>query len=142
LSDGTTLAVLSAPDMRTPIAHCLAWPDRSHGAAPRLDLAALGGLSFERPDSERFPALRVARAALELGGGATNILNAANEIAVAAFLSGGIGFLEIAEMVEDTIERAAGLNLTRPPATIAEARALDGEGRRIAMELVTRREAV
>ena len=142
LSDGTTLAALSPPDMRTPIAHCLAWPERSRAAVPRLDLAGLGGLSFERPDYDRFPALRIARSALELGGGATNILNAANEIAVAAFLAGGIGFLEIAEMVEDTIARAAGLSLTRAPATIAEAHALDREGRRIATELVTRREAV
>jgi 1-deoxy-D-xylulose-5-phosphate reductoisomerase len=142
LADGTTLAALSAPDMRTPIAHCLTWPARNHSSAPRLDLAALGALSFEEPDIDRFPALRIARTALESGGGATNILNAANEVAVAAFLSGGIGFLEIAEMAEDTVARAAGLNLTRAPATIAEARALDQEGRRIATELVTRREAV
>jgi 1-deoxy-D-xylulose-5-phosphate reductoisomerase len=137
--DGSTLAAMSPPDMRTPIAHCLAWPRRSEVASARLDLVAVGSLTFEAPDPERFPALRLAREALESGGGATNILNAANEIAVAAFLSGGIGFLEIAGMVEDTLDRAAGLNLTRAPATIDEALALDGHGRRIATELVERR---
>jgi 1-deoxy-D-xylulose-5-phosphate reductoisomerase len=140
--DGSTLAAMSPPDMRTPIAHCLAWPRRSEVAAARLDLAALGSLTFEAPDPVRFPALRLAREALYAGGGATNILNAANEIAVAAFLAGGIGYLEIAEMVEQTLDRAAGMNLTQAPTTIAEALALDQQGRRIATELVSRREVV
>jgi 1-deoxy-D-xylulose-5-phosphate reductoisomerase len=140
--DGSTLAAMSPPDMRTPIAHCLAWPRRSDVASARLDLASIGALTFEAPDPERFPALRLAREALEAGGGATNILNAANEVAVATFLAGGIGYLEIAEMVEETLDRAAGLNLTATPATVGEALALDAEGRRIAADLVRQREAV
>jgi 1-deoxy-D-xylulose-5-phosphate reductoisomerase len=140
--DGSTLAAMSPPDMRTPIAHCLAWPRRSEVAAARLDLAALGSLTFEAPDPVRFPALRLAREALYAGGGATNILNAANEIAVAAFLAGGIGYLEIAEMVEQTLDRATGMNLMRAPTSVAEALALDQQGRRIATELVSRREVV
>jgi 1-deoxy-D-xylulose-5-phosphate reductoisomerase len=140
--DGTSAAALSPPDMRTPIAYCMSWPRLNAVSRPSIDLAAVGRLSFEAPDLERFPALRLARSTLESGGGATNILNAANEIAVAAFLAGRIGFLEIAEMVHDTIDRASGLNLIRTPETIAEALALDREGRRLAAERVMRREAV
>jgi 1-deoxy-D-xylulose-5-phosphate reductoisomerase len=140
--DGSMLAEMGAPDMRTPIAYCLAWPSREPAASARLDLAALGSLTFERPDHARFPALEIARQALDAGGSATNILNAANEIAVAAFLSGAIGFLEIAQLVEHTIERAVGLLPNRVPATVEEALAFDREGRRIAMELMTRRVTV
>ena len=136
-SDGYLLAALSPPDMRTPIAHCLAWPERSNPVSvKRLDLAEIGNLSFEAPDLERFPALKIARAALDTGGWATNILSAANEVAVAAFLAGRIGFLEIARIVEKAIERAATTVSPAPPATIDEAIALDAEGRRIAAELV------
>ncbi len=141
LRDGSVLAAMSAPDMRTPIAHALAWPD--YPAAGRtLDLASIGSLSFEAPDPDRFPALGIARSALAMGGAATNILNAANEIAVAAYLSGSIGFLEIARLVEETLDRAAALDLGRAPATIEEALDLDREGRRIATDIATRREAV
>jgi 1-deoxy-D-xylulose-5-phosphate reductoisomerase len=137
-TDGYTLAALSAPDMRTPIAHCLAWPAPSHGAGRRLDLSTLSLLEFATPDLVRFPALRVAREALEAGGGATNILNAANEIAVIAFLAGRIGFLEIAGIAADTLTEAGAL-VSRAPATIDEAVALDGEARRCAEALVAKR---
>jgi 1-deoxy-D-xylulose-5-phosphate reductoisomerase len=136
--DGSMLAQISAPDMRTPIAHCLAWPERTSSGSTRLDLAALGTLSFERPDPRRFPALRLAREALAAGGWATNIMNAANEIAVEAFLRHRIGFLEIAELVEETVERAAGLSTKTPDSTEA-ALDLDREGRRIALELMEHR---
>jgi 1-deoxy-D-xylulose-5-phosphate reductoisomerase len=102
-SDGSVLAQLGSPDMRTPIANALGWPRRIGAPSPRLDLAALGRLAFEAPDLERFPALRLARAALVAGGGAPTVLNAANEIAVAAFLDGRIGFLDIAVVVEETL---------------------------------------
>ncbi len=136
--DGSMLAQMSAPDMRTPIAHCLAWPERTESGSPRLDLAALGSLTFERPDPRRFPALRIAREALAAGGWATNIMNAANEIAVDAFLRHRIGFLEIAELVEETVARAAGL-ATETPASTEAALNLDREGRRIALELMQAR---
>ncbi|WP_428393780.1 1-deoxy-D-xylulose-5-phosphate reductoisomerase [Lichenicoccus sp.] len=99
-SDGSVLAQLGAPDMRIPIAHTLAWPQRIRTNAPRLDLAALGRLDFEPPDPVRFPALRLARAALRAGGAAPAILSAANEVAVAIFLARGLGFLDIARLVE------------------------------------------
>lgn len=134
--DGSMLAQMSAPDMRTPIAHCLAWPGRRPAASPRLDLTDLGQLTFQRPDLERFPALGLARHALEAGGWATNILNAANEIAVQAFLDDEIGFLEIAGIVEESISRAASLRFPPTPMSAEEAMLLDQEGRRIARDLV------
>ena len=120
----------------------LAWPARSQVPGQRLDLARIGKLTFERPDLDRFPALKLARSALEAGGWATNILNAANEIAVAAYLAGTIGFLEIARVVEQSIERAAVEGFVQPPTTIKDALALDKEGRRIAAGLLGRRETV
>jgi len=102
--DGSVLAQLGSPDMRTPIAYALAWPDRIETPAKRLDLAAIGRLTFEPPDEDRFPALRVAREALLRGGGCPTVLNAANETAVHAFLEGRIGFLDIVETVERTLE--------------------------------------
>ena len=104
--DGSTLAQLGPPDMRTPIACALAWPDRLPWPAPRLDLAAMGQLSFEAPDERRFPALALARAALTAGGAAPAVFNAANEIAVAAFLDRRIGFLDIASAISETLDRA------------------------------------
>ena len=106
--DGSVLAQLGSPDMRTPIAHALGWPKRIAAPSPRLDLARLGRLTFEPPDLERFPALRLARAALLAGGGAPTVLNAANEVAVAAFLDSRIGFLDIAAIVEDTLAALPG----------------------------------
>ena len=140
--DGSMIAEMSTPDMRMPIAHCLAWPARSKVPGVRLDLARIGKLTFERPDVDRFPALKLARSALEAGGWATNILNAANEIAVAAYLAGTIGFLEIARVVEQSVERAAVEGLVQSPTTIKDALALDKEGRRIAAGLLGRRETV
>jgi len=101
--DGSTLAQLGTPDMRIPIAYALAWPDRMATPCERLDLARIARLDFSEPDPTRFPALGLAWAALRAGGAATNILNAANEIAVAAFLAGRIGFLDIATTVEETL---------------------------------------
>jgi 1-deoxy-D-xylulose-5-phosphate reductoisomerase len=101
--DGSVLAQLGPPDMRTPIAYALAWPERIAAPTKRLDLAAIGRLSFEPPDERRFPALRVARDALNCGGGWPTVLNAANETAVGAFLEGRIGFLDIVETVERTL---------------------------------------
>jgi 1-deoxy-D-xylulose-5-phosphate reductoisomerase len=101
--DGSVLAQLGQPDMRTPIAYALAWPERMTTPVERLDLATIGSLTFEPPDDVRFPALALARAALRAGGTAPITLNAANEEAVAAFLAGGLGFLEIPEIVEQTL---------------------------------------
>jgi 1-deoxy-D-xylulose-5-phosphate reductoisomerase len=109
--DGSVLAQLGSPDMRTPIAYALAWPDRIAAPTKRLDLAAIGKLTFEAPDEERFPALRVAREALLRGGGAPTVLNAANETAVHAFLEGRIGFLDIVEAVEATLAAVPADNL-------------------------------
>ncbi|WP_340265163.1 1-deoxy-D-xylulose-5-phosphate reductoisomerase [Sphingobium mellinum] len=103
--DRSTLAQLGSPDMRIPIASTLAWPQRMGTPCQPLDLAKVGRLDFEAPDPERFPALRLARHAAEQGGAAPAILNAANEIAVAAFLAGAIGFLDIAMIVEDVLNR-------------------------------------
>jgi 1-deoxy-D-xylulose-5-phosphate reductoisomerase len=103
-TDGSMLAQMGSPDMRTPIASALGWPDRIPAPTARLDLAALARLTFEAPDPVRFPALRLARQALVEGGTAPTVLNAANEIAVAAFLQRQIGFLEIASTVERTLE--------------------------------------
>lgn len=102
--DGSVLAQLGTPDMRTPIAYALGWPDRIAAPSPRLEFSTLGALTFEAPDPVRFPALRLAREALQIGGIAPTILNAANEIAVSAFLSSEIGFLDIARAVEDTLQ--------------------------------------
>lgn len=139
--DGTTIAAMSPPDMRTPIAHCLSWPARDAIGGVGLDLAKVGRLTFEKPDLDKFPALRIARQALDAGGWATNVLNAANEVAVAAYLSGNIGFLEIARLVEDTMDEAAASGLDRSPESIKAALALDKEGRRIATGLIARHQA-
>ncbi len=102
--DGSSIAQLGPPDMRGPIVCALTWPDRLSWSAPRMDLAAIGALSFYQPDSARFPAMMLAREALRMGGGAPAALNAANESAVAAFLQRRIGFLEIAAIVGETLE--------------------------------------
>ncbi|CAK0773065.1 1-deoxy-D-xylulose 5-phosphate reductoisomerase [Azospirillaceae bacterium] len=103
--DGSVLAQLGSPDMRTPIAYALAWPARMATPTERLDLARLKQLTFEAPDQTRFPALRLARESLQSGGSAPTILNAANEIAVQAFLEGRIGFLDIERIVETTLTK-------------------------------------
>jgi 1-deoxy-D-xylulose-5-phosphate reductoisomerase len=134
--DGSLIAQLGSPDMRIPIAHCLAWPKRISGPAQRLDLARHGTLAFEHPDLERFPALALARQALEAGGGAPTVLNAANEIAVAAFLAHGLKFLGIAALVEATLAAAARRGLTREPTSIDDALAVDHDSRLLAAELL------
>lgn len=126
--DGSVLAQLSEPDMRTPIAYCLAWPDRMPLSVKRLDLARCGTLTFEAPDGERFPALNLARAALRAGGGAPIVLNAANEVAVAAFLERRIAFLDIPRLVEATLEAAAAQGLVgagNSPSSFAAIEELD-----------------
>jgi 1-deoxy-D-xylulose-5-phosphate reductoisomerase len=107
-TDGAVFAHMGAPDMRAPIAAALSWPERIEGAAPMLDLAAVARLEFEAPDEVRFPALRLARAAMRGGGRAPAVLNAANEIAVEAFLDRRIGFLDIARVVEEVLSALAG----------------------------------
>ena len=106
--DGSVLAQLGSPDMRVPISYALAWPDRMPTPVNRLDLAAIARLTFEPPDAQRFPALTLARHALKSGGAAPTILNAANEVAVAAFLGNRIGFLDIAAIVDQVLDRLAG----------------------------------
>lgn len=133
--DGSVLAQLGTPDMRTPIAYALGWPRRISAPSPRLDLARLGSLTFEAPDSERFPALRLVRRALQSGGAAPTIMNAANEVAVASFLDRRIGFLEIAAVVEETLEAVAGPALT----SVDDVLAADAEARRHAREACARR---
>ena len=108
--DGSILAQLGSPDMRIPIAYALAWPERLETPAQRLDLAAIGGLDFEKPDLQRFPALRLAREALERGGSAPIVLNAANEVAVANFLAGTIRFTEIVAIVEEALQEGQFIN--------------------------------
>ena len=105
--DGSMLAQLGQPDMRIPIAYTLGWPDRIRVPTPRLDLAAVARLTFATPDAGRFPALRLARDALREGGAAPTVLNAANEVAVGAFLAGRLGFLDIAAVVERVLERSS-----------------------------------
>jgi len=122
--DGSTIAGMASPDMRTPIAHCLAYPDRIESGVAAPDLAELGRLTFEAPDLARFPALRIAREALAEGEGAPTVLNAANEIAVAAFLDGRIGFGALAPLVERTLELMRAAGETSMPATVAEAVAI------------------
>lgn len=107
--DGGLIAQMGMPDMRTPIAHALAWPSRVETSVSRLDLPALGRLTFEAPDPERFPALGLARAAFTAGGANPVILNAANEVAVDAFLNGHVGFLDIAAIVAESLERGEGI---------------------------------
>lgn len=128
--DGSILAQMGPSDMRVPIAHCLAWPQRMATPMAPLDFVSVGRLDFEAPDPVRFPALALARAALDAGGARPAILNAANEIAVAAFLAGRCGFLEIAAIVADTLD---GYD-PAPPETLDAVLAIDAEARRLAGE--------
>lgn len=136
--DGSTLAQMGPPDMKTPIACALAWPDRIGWAAPRLDLAALGRLTFEAPDETRFPMLKLARQSLQAGGVAPIVFNAANEVAALAFLDRRLGFLNIAAVVADTLSRvtASGVDSGSQNACDA-ALAVDAQARRVA-ELTVR----
>jgi 1-deoxy-D-xylulose-5-phosphate reductoisomerase len=136
--DGAMLAQLASPDMRTPIALGLAWPRRMYAPTKRIDLAELGQLTFERPDEQRFPALTVARDALRRGGMAPGVLNAANEIAVEAFLAGRLGFLQIAQLVAETLEMADARGLTCAASNLAAVLAADGAARQLARNLLAK----
>lgn len=136
--DGSMLGQLGQPDMRIPIAYTLGWPKRIEADTPRLDLAEIGKLTFETPDDKRFPALRLARDALCAGGGAANVLNAANEIAVAAFLDQKIGFLDIAASVEATLESVSTSNIDN----LEQVFAVDREARIKCAELIEKRSAI
>lgn len=124
-SDGSVTAGMAPPDMRVPIAHCLGYPDRLTTPAPRLDFAKIATLTFEAPDFERFPALRLALDALAHGGGLTNVLNAANEIAVEAFLGRRIPFSGIARHVADACETALREGYAQAPESVEEALGVD-----------------
>jgi len=130
--DGSILAQLGTPDMRTPIAYALGWPDRMPAPSQRLDFASLGPLTFEAPDFQRFPALRLARQALQRGGSAPTILNAANEVAVYRFLSDRTSFLDIARIVESTLEAVP----HSPINSIDDVRLVDADARRVATEIL------
>src|SRR5690348_1596967 len=135
-TDGSVVAQLGSPDMRIPIAHCLAWPRRINGPSARLDLAALRQLTFEAPDLERFPALALARRALETGGAAPTILNAADEVAVGEFIAGKISFPAITALVEATLDRASKHDLLAEPGGIDAAIAVDHIARSMARDLL------
>jgi 1-deoxy-D-xylulose-5-phosphate reductoisomerase len=130
--DGSVLAQLGPADMRVPIAHALAWPSRMNTPVDRLDLAEIGSLDFEAPDDVRFPAISLARQALETGQGATAVLNAANEVAVQSFLDNLIGFLDIAELVHSVLDSVEAYSVR----TLDDFRALDTETRAVAESLV------
>jgi 1-deoxy-D-xylulose-5-phosphate reductoisomerase len=134
--DGSVVAQLGSPDMRIPIAHCLAWPRRINGPAARLDLAKVRELTFEAPDLDRFPALALARRAMESGGAAPTVLNAADEVAVAEFIAGRIGFTAIAALVEATLDAAGRRDLLAEPTTIDAAMAVDHIARNLAKDLL------
>jgi 1-deoxy-D-xylulose-5-phosphate reductoisomerase len=133
-ADGSVIAQLGHPDMRTPIAQALAYPERIDAGVPSLDLFRVGSLGFERPDFERFPALGLAYAALRSGGAAPATLNAANEVAVAAFLEGRLPFLQITAVIEETLNSVG----PGPLRTLEEVLAADAKGRARATQIVSR----
>ena len=132
--DGSLVAQLGSPDMRIPIAHCLAWPQRIDGPAPPLDLARVRELTFEDPDLVRFPALALARQAMETGGAAPTVLNAADEVAVAEFIAGRIAFPTIAAVVEATLDAAAARGLMGEPTELDAVLAVDHIARSLAQD--------
>lgn len=134
--DGSVVAQLGPADMRVPIAHCLAYPERLDGPVPRLDLAALRELTFENPDLTRFPALALARQAMMTGGAAPTVLNAADEVAVAEFMAGRLSFPGIAALVEATLDAAAKRGLLAEPVSVEAALAVDHTARGLARELL------
>lgn len=131
--DGSLMAELGVPDMRTPIGYCLAWPERRPTMVKPLDLSAIGTLTFEAADRDRFPCLPLAEAAMRRGEGAPCVLNAANEVAVEAFLADRIGFLDIAGLVETTLDRIDAEGGLSEPQSLAAATELDGRARKIAL---------
>ncbi len=139
--DGSVLAQLGTPDMRTPIATTLAWPDRTPSPSAKLDFAQVATLTFEPPDLKRFPCLRLARESIESGGVMPASLNASNEVAVAAFLDGAVKFLDIAAITEQVLEKVSGENSPARLTTLEEVVAADGEARRLAEEFAAARAA-
>lgn len=137
-TDGSTLAQMGPPDMRTPIAYSLSWPRRIETPARSLTVDDLASMTFENPDESRFPALRIAKQVLNHGGASGTIFNAANEIAVEAFLSGAISFMSIAELVERTLEQAGSELNSVAPDTIDEVIYTDEAARRLAKSLISR----
>ena len=135
--DGSVLAELGNPDMRTPIAYAMAWPERIAAGVPPLDLPAIARLSFEQPDLLRFPCLALAFRALRDGANAATVLNAANEVAVAAFLDGRLPFLAIAEIIAATLDAVPVRPMADLPAILAE----DANARSVATELLARKSA-
>lgn len=135
--DGSVLAQMGTPDMRTPIASALAWPGRIATPVERLDLARVASLTFQAVDHQRFPAVQLCRAALQRGGSATTILNAANEVAVDEFLSQNIGFPAITALVDATLSRAESDAMIAPLTSLDDVWAADGYGRRVARELAS-----
>ena len=140
--DGSIHAELGPADMRRPIGFCLHWPERVREPVSTLDLAEIAQLTFERPDLARFPALSLAMQALRQGGGAATVLNAANEVAVEAFLAGRIAFTAIPQIVEITLTAADSEGLLAVPQSIDEALELDAIARRLARADLKRRSAV
>jgi 1-deoxy-D-xylulose-5-phosphate reductoisomerase len=137
--DGGLIAHLGAPDMRHAIGYSLNWPDRTELPVARLDLAAIGKLTFSAPDPARYPALRLARAVMETGGTAGAAFNAAKEAALDAFIAGSIRFTDMADIVEETLARmSAGLNLGIPPSSLDNVLETDREARRIAADVIAR----
>jgi 1-deoxy-D-xylulose-5-phosphate reductoisomerase len=134
--DGSMLAQLASPDMRTPIALSLTWPSRMATPTKRIDLVELGQLSFERPDEERFMALALGRQVLKRGGMAPAVLNAANEVAVDAFLDGRLGFLQIAQLVAKTLDVAEGRGLLGVATDVGAIIAVDAAARQLALNLL------
>ena len=136
-SDGSLLAQLGAPDMRIPVAHCLAWPERAPANTDRISLVEIGQFTFEAPDYERFPCLRLAKEALEAGGSLPNIMNAANEIAVAAFLAGDIAFGGIAELVEKVMAEFVRRDEVGAASDVGDVLALDQAARNVARQILS-----
>jgi 1-deoxy-D-xylulose-5-phosphate reductoisomerase len=139
--DGSVHAELGAADMRRPIGYCLHWPERAREPVATLNLAEVAQLTFEKADTKRFPALGLAIQALKRGGGAATVLNAANEVAVEAFLGNRIGFTAIPQIVEIALTAAESEGLLASPSTIDEALELDSAARRIARADLKRRSA-
>lgn len=136
--DGSVLAQMASPDMRIPIAYALAWPDRAPVSTARLDLAAMGSLTFEAPDMARFPALNLCRAALDTSASATTALSAANEVAVEAFLESRIRFLDICRIVEEAMTALEGAEaglIAKSPSSFVEVAAVDQAARRVAHQI-------
>ena len=135
-SDRSVVAQLGAPDMRIPIAHCLGWPERISGPSAKLDLAKIGQLTFEEPDLKRFPGLRLAYDALRAGNGVTTVYNAANEVAVAAFVEQKIRFGAIARLVEATMDAMVRTGGAKTPGTADDALRVDHDSRKMAFTLL------